>query len=196
VVNALGVTSRLVRIWGVRKVPGIEYKVKNGTASVSVDIFVQEWEPALEPPVGFPRRRLLDFSVESSLDWAKQQLATCVLSPILRYRQQCLLLGLVSAHSAYQFVTSGAGRQHIPPGPGNHPVRIAVRRTELLVGYRSTARVRHHGRDAEGEPAGHPMGRPAGHLSGYHSRGETAGHLVSLDRQRLHYPGRRGGMGA
>jgi hypothetical protein len=80
VVNALGVTSRLVRIWGVRKVPGIEYKVKNGTASVSVDIFVQEWEPALEPPVGFPRRRLLDFSVESSLDWAKQQLATCVLS--------------------------------------------------------------------------------------------------------------------
>jgi hypothetical protein len=120
----------------------------------------------------------------------------CALSPILRYRQQCLLLGLVSAHSAYQFVTSGAGRQHIPPGPGNHPVRIAVRRTELLVGYRSTARVRHHGRDAEGEPAGHPMGRPAGHLSGYHSRGETAGHLVSLDRQRLHYPGRRGGMGA
>jgi hypothetical protein len=173
-VNALGVTSRLVRIWGVRKVPGIEYKVKNGTASVSVDIFVQEWEPALEPPVGFPRRRLLDFSVESSLDWAKQQLATCVLSPILRYRQQCLLLGLVSAHSAYQFVTSGAGRQHIPPGPGNHPVRIAVRRTELLVGYRSTA----------------------GHHTGYHSRGETAGHLVSLDRQRLHYPGRRGGMGA
>ncbi len=80
VVSALGVTSRLVSVSGGSGAPSIEYRAKKGTASLSVDIFIQEWEPAWEPPLGFPRRRLLDFSVESSLDWAKQQLAACVLS--------------------------------------------------------------------------------------------------------------------
>ena len=80
VVNALGITSRLVRIWGGWKGPKIEYQAEKGSASLSMDVFIQKWEHVLDPPPGFARRRLLDFSVDSSLDWAKQQLAACVLS--------------------------------------------------------------------------------------------------------------------
>ena len=80
VLNALGITSRLAYISARGGGLCIEYLAKMGTASRSVDVFVQEWEPALEPPLGFPRRRLLGSSVESSIDWAKQQLAACVLS--------------------------------------------------------------------------------------------------------------------
>jgi hypothetical protein len=42
VVSALGFTSRLVHIYDGSRAPSITYRVKKGTASLSVDIFIQE----------------------------------------------------------------------------------------------------------------------------------------------------------